>query len=176
MTDTQTSERGQQIPDTHSKSAPSLVTRAWDDSDGTTEDASDILFNYATRDRDFIAAKLPEIVKSWARDQIGGHVGRMRLASWTPPNMDATGKGARFRAAFSQSIMDFPLPGGQRLGDATPDDVKKGAQFYEVNASDMAHKSRWLYAVASAAGDASRIQDALTEAELRALQETTNVT
>lgn len=158
----------------HSVRAASLTERAWKESDGSTEDASLRLYNLALNDEDFIASYLNTILRTWARDQIGSHVGAIRVKAWRPPNVDVSQHGDRLRQAVEATLHDFLLPGGKRLGDATPHECLAAAEFYGDAARDYSHKSRWLRGVADAAGGALRIADALTEDQLRKIQEQTH--
>ena len=101
-----------------------------------------------------------------------------RLSKWLPPNYDAGGKGDRVAALAEGNaamLMDFPLPGGKRLGEATADEVRTAAEFYSKQAGNMAHKARWLSMIAARVKDKT-VKDALTEKKLRELQkETANV-
>ncbi len=170
----QTSEGGHGDCATQQRPAPSLVTRAWNDSDGTIEDAIGILFDYAGRDKTFISEHLPALLKAWCRDEISGLVGAIRLKAWRPPNMSETGNGARLRAAFKMTLLDFPLPGGKRLGDASAQDVRDGATHYALLAADTAHKARWLFKVADAVPDDEMVSQVLTDTDLRKMQEETS--
>lgn len=152
----------------------SLIAEAYSASDGSIQAAVDTLYQLATADKTFIAEKLPEIVRAWCDERIRMHVGAIRLSTWTPPNADPKGKGARLTNAIANSLLDFPLPGGKRLGDATPQEVRAGAAMYRMQADDMAWKARWLEKVADAAGRKRTISAALSESDLRKLQEQTN--
>lgn len=171
MATAQTSERGQTASGAQPQAAPSLARQAYDASDGTIQDATEILFRRATSDHAFITEKLPEIVRSWCAEQIGHLVGSVRLAAWTAPNYDAKGKGERLANAITASLLDFPLPGGKRLADATPEEVREGAAFFRSQAEDMSWKARWLDKVAEKVGRKPRVAAAVTEADLRKMQE-----
>jgi hypothetical protein len=68
--------------------------------------------------------------------------------------------------------MDFPLPGGGLLRDATAAACIEGATAYRHTASDAVWKARWLEAIAARVGD-SIVSDVLNEEDLRALQQET---
>src|SRR5215813_7408022 len=86
-----------------------------------------------------VQAACYEIVSRVRRNQ--------RSAIWnTPqPSTEETRRGVRALAAGTRtSLFSFPLPGGQRLGDATRDEVESAASFYINQANDMSVKGRWL--------------------------------
>jgi hypothetical protein len=43
-----------------------------------------------------------------------------------------------------KTFLDFPLLGGQKLGDAKREDVLAAADFFRKQSNDMGHKARWL--------------------------------
>lgn len=172
--DIQTSERGRSRFETQYPSAPSLVTRAWNESENSIEDAVDILFDCVVEDKEFLADKMPEILRTWCREQISSHVSRVRLTAWTAPNYSKTAKSDRVRNLISNLLMDFPLIGGKRLGDGTKEDVLASAAFYSEQARILSHRGRWLNAVAQKVKGNSTVSQVLTEADLRDLQEKTN--
>lgn len=167
----ETSERGQSRVETHMSGAPSLARQAWNESDGTIADAVDVLYRKATADRAFISEKLPQIVRAWCQDEIGSLVGSIRLAAWTPPNADPKGNGPRLANAMRASLLDFPLPGGKRLADADAGEVREAAALYRRDAADAAWKARWLERVAEATGRKRCVANAVSESDLRRLQE-----
>lgn len=65
----------------------------------------------------------------------------------------------------ARSMLDFPLPGGLLLRDATRHDCVDAAVYYERQASDMFGKGRFLRSVAKRAGNKS-VGDSITEIEL----------
>lgn len=94
---------------------------------------------------------------------------KSRAALWLRP-VAPDDRIAALRNAAQTMLMDFPLPGGKRLGDATAEDLLAAGGFYSRQAGDMAHKARWLGAVRDRMGDAATVASALDEAALRALQ------
>lgn len=147
-----------------------IIKRAFDQSDGTIEDATDRLFDLVTADKIFIAEHMPAILRTWCGDQIGALVGNIRLKAWTPPNADPGQRQSRLTEAV-MSLLDFPLPGGKRLADASRPEVEAGALFYRKQADDMAWKARWLQLIAAKMGDQPNVAAALDAADLAKMQE-----
>lgn len=148
-----------------------LVREAWQANEGSITDASKQLFALFTSRREMVEAMMPQIAKAWCTDQVRHHVGRIRLAAVTP--FDPASGSERLRSVITATLLDFPLPGGKRLGDANSNEVREGAQFYLRSASDASHKYRWLMAVAERVGRANSVQTKLNEAACDALWEAT---
>ena len=66
-------------------------------------------------------------------------------------------------------IMDFPLAGGVRLAEADRDKVAEQASLYGMHAADMAHKARWLNAIARRLPAGKTVAAVLTEDEVSRL-------
>ena len=70
-------------------------------------------------------------------------------------------------------LMDFPLPGGKPLRDATGDEVQDAANSYRKQAVDMAQKSAWLKMVAANVPKGKTVGEALDEMALALFKEKT---
>lgn len=93
-----------------------------------------------------------------------------RRKIWTAPNYTKGGNGQRV-VAHAKSLLDFPLPGGLRLRDATKKEVLAGANVYGQYADDMAGKARWLKAIAERLSGRKKVATVLSESELEDLRE-----
>lgn len=91
-----------------------------------------------------------------------------RRQLWTAPNYDQGGNGHRVRE-HARSLLDFPLPNGKRLRDATRADLLEAAEFYGKQAANMTAKAEWLQRVADIIGR-KRVENALSEQQLQALR------
>lgn len=155
-------------------SMTALVRRIWNENPGDMPAAYRALYAEMVADQARLNEVLPSILMAWVREQIGAHVGAIRIASIPMP--DATSRGDRLRSVIASTLFDFPLPGGKRLGDANAAEILEGAGSYHRNAADAAHKARWLEAVAGRVGRRNCAEKALTLAQLEALfEETKNV-
>lgn len=124
------------------------VEVAWSRHPADMPAAVEELYSMVTSDPVFMEYQLPNILKAWCRVQIGDHVGAIRLKALSRAPVDLGGRGHRLRAAIANSIFDFPLPGGKRLGDAYASEIVVGAEAYEATAGDALLKARWLRLVA----------------------------
>jgi hypothetical protein len=73
---------------------------------------------------------------------------------------------ARRANAIDRAFMDFPLPFGGKLADATKADIHKAADHYEVSAATQQRRAAWLRAIANMMPDNVHVSAALTEAQL----------
>lgn len=71
----------------------------------------------------------------------------------------------------SAMLLDFVLPGGKRLAEATTEDLRGAATFYGKLANDMAWKSRWLDRIAGGLPQGKVVAEVFDEAALAALKE-----
>jgi hypothetical protein len=68
--------------------------------------------------------------------------------------------------ATENSLMNFPLPGGLRLGDAGRQSVLKAAEFYGKQSRDMGAKAIWLQLVAQSVTGTRTVRQCLTDDRL----------
>lgn len=137
--------------------------------DGDVKAATAVLLKKVRQSRQLRDALTEPLLEQACYNAITAQCRRQRRQIWTPPNYEAGGNGDRV-IALARSLLDFPLPGGRRLGEATRDEVVDAARFYAAQADDMTHKARWLARVAEALSDAQCVADALDEARLAELQ------
>jgi hypothetical protein len=68
------------------------------------------------------------------------------------------------------SLYDFPLAGGVKLGDATKDQVLAQANAYGTVIADIQVKRRFMQAIAGKLKVGDRVRDVMTEDQLRSLK------
>ncbi len=145
------------------------VREAWNAADSDMPAAVNALYTDIAGRPVLLNEIMPQILRSWCREQIGEYVGKLRLSSIQP--ITDPSQGGRLRTAFAATLFDFPLPGGKRLGDANAREIKDGAQAYSQTADDAAHKARWLSRVSEVVGRKNRAENALTLDQLTNLFE-----
>jgi hypothetical protein len=74
---------------------------------------------------------------------------------------------------IAASILDMPLADGTKLRDATRFEVVEAAERYRNLSSTMAHRARWLEAIAERVPDGRRIGDVLTDDAAQRIYEET---
>lgn len=137
-------------------------------------DGAQILLEMAERDPDLMRA----IIEPWklraAEDAIGLAMKDFRRRTWESSQRQIDPN--RVQALIQSNremLLDFPLPGGMALRDATKADVAAASDFYGNQASDMSHKARWLGMIAKKVPKGKTVSQALDNDALAKLQETT---
>ncbi len=152
-------------------SGQALAREALESVDGIVPDAVDALYQRLINDKTLLAVFLPAMVRAWCASMVGTATSLKRASSWKPqaPQHNA----ARLNAAIRTTLMSFPLPKGKRLGDASKDDLQDAIGHYSRISDDAAWKGRWLSKIATAIGNAHRVEDVMTEDQLQSLQNET---
>lgn len=148
-----------------------LVAAALDDSDGNIIEAADALADKLIQTPALVKEHLRDWARSWAYHRITDILAIRRksivrgLAGPTPAAGFQNALGAAVQSEFDR-LMDMPLFGGKRLGDATAAEVRESAERYDTKAKDMARKARWQIAVAEAVESGSNGEDATVRGTL----------
>lgn len=143
------------------------VQQALDEA-GSVMDAAERLEQWAHKDRalyDFLTA--PWLARA-AYDAVRKVSQDTRKGIWTAPNYEPSAGGDRVRA-HARTLLDFPLPDGTPLREATRAKLVQAVSFYREQSEDMAHKARWLDRVAQRTGR-KKVGNALTLSELEQLK------
>lgn len=128
----------------------------------------------ALDDHAYLRRFLTETVRAGCAEAIAKAQREQRGRLWnaTAPNPErARAQVIALAAGTIRSLMDFPLPGGLRLGDAGRDDVQVAAVFYGKQAKDMAGKSRWLHLIAQSLPPQKKVAEVLSLKRLEELRE-----
>jgi len=136
---------------------------------GDTHNAAVILQETVSKRGGLYKALMDPLLTQACRDAIGLVVRTHRKSVWKH-RTDSSERVVALAAGNLLSLMDFPLPGGKRLGDASRSEVSTAAEFYDRQAKDMAHKGRWLALIAQSVTDEQTVGQALDENRLSELQ------
>jgi len=137
-------------------------------------EGAQVLLDMAERDPTLMSA----IIDPWklraAEEAVGLAMKTFRRRTWesTQRQIDPNRVAALIQSN-REMLMDFPLPGGLALRDATKDDVTAAALFYSTQATNMGHKARWLDLIAKKVPKGKTVADALDNDALATLQEKT---
>lgn len=168
MTQTQTAIPIGKTRSRKSRTPQQMIEDAYEKSDSTQEAAEtledearrySVLRNYLIENYFPMRRVCYEAVRSLCRDD--------RRSFRIAPNYTKGGNGHRV-LAHARALMDFPLPGGVRLKDATSADLAKAVEFYAKQADNMQRKSVWLDRIRERVGDKT-VADALSESDLQEL-------
>lgn len=147
------------------------VERAIKESGDDARAATTILLNEVKRNRKLREQLTEPLLRSACYDRIRSAFRVERKQIWFAPNYDATQGSERAKAHGEYLLMQFRLPAGKRLSEATIEDLLEASEFYSKQASDMAHKGRWLDLIAKGLKKGKTVGKQYNEATLRALQE-----
>ena len=145
---------------------PAAVAAAWEgahDLDAATANLVGML------DADLMAELVQPHVESIARELMRANMRETRRVAWQRPT-EPDARARRVGAVVVSSLMDFRLPSGLLIGNATKADLIAAAAFYRKQADDMAWKARWVDLVAEKIGRKT-VADVLDATKLSALQE-----
>jgi hypothetical protein len=143
---------------------------AMERADNEVQAATAILEDMACNDPDLYNALLSPFLNVAAYEACRALCRQQRQKIWTAPNYDQGGNGHRV-LDHAMSLMDFPLPGGKRLRDATKADLEEASSFFAKQAADMSHKARWLSAIASKVKGKKTVADVFDADSLAKLRE-----
>ena len=142
---------------------------------GMAVDAAPHIAEAVRADGDLFRVVADPLIDAACYEMAAQQVRRERKSVWTPPRtVSDEDQKARVTALSNNTLLNFPLPGGVRLGAASREQLLAAAGFYARQASDMAWKSRWLDLVAKRVPKTKCVADVLTDADLRAMQEKAN--
>ena len=174
----ETSARGHYDREAQWLDAPSLVQDALDEADNNIAVAVDIVCNRVIADKALAKQLLPEMVKVWAREEVCGYVSRKRTKIAVVANSGKFSASLKSTATAEVTrLMEMPLYGGKRIGDAIPSEIRDSAGQYQAAALTMATRARWQSAVADAAERVAAdkpTRETLSERDLQALWEANN--
>ena len=147
---------------------------ALNEAGGNVRQATDILVARAIEDREFLQQHFHEVIRRACYDAVAACVRQERRAVWVMPQPTTEQRRRQIVSmaeGVRQTLHDFPLPGGKRLGDATREEVIEAAEFFGKQARDMAWKSRWLAHVAQSVPPGRKVADVLTPERLEELRQ-----
>lgn len=162
---------------TKPKTLNDLARDFLDDHGGRTGPAIDALQSLILSDEALRLSIATEAVMTLAALKVQAEMRDDRSKVWNAANMRAAGTAPKAKTSIAAlangiaaSLMNFPLAGGVRLGDATREEVLAQAGLYAKTAADMGHKARWLEAVAARVAPGQKVRDALNDEALTSLQ------
>lgn len=153
---------------------PALAREHLRASSGNARAASASLLRTLLADRAALRAVIEAAVRDAVVYRVESAVRHRRAAVIASAERDRKGAVIALARGISASLLDMPLAGGVRLGDATRDQVTEQADRYEAISSDTGRKARWLRLIAQSVPPGrivSDVMDADRAAEL--LQEAT---
>lgn len=150
----------------------SAARDALDSADGDVRNATDLMAAQVRDNRALREALTEPLIDVACYEQIRMLCRQARRNIWLAPNYDAGGNGGRIQDMSDRLLLDMrlPVPGMPMLKDASRDEISAAIHFYTEQASDMAHKARWLTLVLRSVPRRKKPGAVLDEKRLRALQ------
>lgn len=151
-----------------------IAKEAFEAAGNDAVEAASILYNRLDSDPQLYAQFAEPLLREWCADVIGAEcVRHPRATVWNATVNAASNERAK---VFAQSLLDFPLPGGKPLSQATRSDLDAAVDFYTKQANNMAWKARWLGRIAQEMGRKRTVGAAFDNAALERMQRETEIT
>ena len=153
-----------------------LVEEAVAETESLIEAANALLFKVKPRP-DLYAELMAGHEFAAARAAVGVRVSRQRREIWSGPTVAyerPSAPDARVGALVRSNVtalLDWPIPGGKRLGDANAAELREGAALYIGNGTMMINRGRWLERIAAALPEGKTVSEKFSEAELAEMKE-----
>lgn len=140
--------------------------------DGNAQQATTYLIAEVSKSNALFRELMSPLLKTAAAELIGSQIRQTRNLTWDRKEAAERGKSLALALVHGtvRSLLDFPLPGGKRLGDATAEEIATAAEFYRKQAEDMADKAAWLRLIAARVPANMVARQALTDADLQSMQ------
>lgn len=165
---------GQAKRKTETDPVAEVAQQALQHTNGDVKAATAFLEDAVRKDFRLREALTEPLIAQACYDAIRKQSGAERRGVWKPPGekivKGPTQNSARVVKLAAGNLLMFPLPGGQKLGEATRADITKAADFYEKQSADMAGKARWLRLVAQSLTGKKSVSQVLSDERLRELQ------
>lgn len=137
---------------------------------GDVKAAAKRLADRLIADAELLNSVLVDVVEMAVSKAVDSKNTHLRSKIWRQSNNGPAQIVALANGIFN-SLYDFPLAGGVKLGDATKDQVMAQANSYGTVIQDISVKRRFMLAVAEKlTGPAVKVRDVLSEDELRTLK------
>lgn len=150
------------------------ATAAMEQANGDVIKATEILEDQARGDVAIWKVLTEGLLRNACYDACRAICRSERKIIWESPNYDAGGNGERIKQ-HATTLMDWPLPGGMKMRDATKKDLMEAATFYSKQAAKMSAIAKWLDAVASKV-KSKTVGQTLTDKQLMELRDETGAT
>lgn len=148
---------------------------------GDVSKATELMRQRINEDRDLFNELVEPLVKAACYTAVAARIRARREHVWVAPRYDGLDSLSavtqrdrdRLSSLASRNLLNFPLPGGQLLGDASKTAILEASSVYRTQSAATAHKARWLERVAGEVPEGKIARTVLSEKELRQFQEET---
>lgn len=147
---------------------PGISRYCLEDGDGDVAKATEQMSALVRKDKSLFQQLMWPLIDNACYDAIRAECRSQRRKIWETPRYTED----NILVVASTRLMDLILPGGLTLGQAHRKDLLTAAEFYDRQAENMAHKGRFLSAIAEKL-NGKRVNRVLNEGDLCELQENT---
>ena len=121
--------------------------------------ATDWFLNWMRENPQWSALHTDAILRRWAMDTVTHAIKGERVAAERQHRRNDVPSGVvPFQSALTEAVnanycrmMDAPIWGGKKIGDATPQEIRESAHLFAENGKTMVRKAVWQNAIADAA-------------------------
>lgn len=156
------------VPNVQMNPIHALPRRCLKDGNGDVAAATEKMSALIRKDESLFRQLMWPLIDNACYDAIRAECRTQRRKIWETPRYTED----NILAVASTRLMDLILPGGLTLGQAHRNDLLSAAEFYDRQAENMAHKGRFLSAIAEKL-NGRRVNRVLNEADLCELQDET---
>lgn len=103
-------------------------------------------------------------------DELGYIVRDERSTIWAGGHPGASAASERVKALAQSNLLNFVLPSGKRVSDATPAECLEHGENYLKQGRTMCHLGRWLLLIGKNVPDGQTVHNVLTEERLNELR------
>jgi hypothetical protein len=159
-----------------------MARQALEATNGDTREAEERLISMIRQDAGVLEPTIDDLLQQLARARVADAMRARRQGYWGQSSNDTHGQGAPtpanpkpgnvigLHARAMRNLLDYPIQGGKRLGDASRAEVQEQAGMHRQLAETNAKRARWFDRIARAMGDAETVGAVLDHARLQALQ------
>lgn len=120
-----------------------LARTALEQCGGNTAEATDAVAEILANDKRLARSVAAEAIALASYELVQHRMRDNRSAVVLSANRSRDGVAA-LANGIRAALLDFPLAGGMKLRDATPDEVTEQIDRYDAIGRDVSHKAKWL--------------------------------
>ena len=148
--------------------------RAMAEANGDIAAAAKRLQDWVRKNHTLKRALLDPLIEYACYNAVRRQLGEGRRKVWNAPKpVEGMSQADKVAILARSNLMLFALPiaNGKLLKDATREEVGQASEFYGKQATDMAHKSRWLALIGQIIPEGKIVGQVLSEGRLSELQD-----
>jgi hypothetical protein len=153
------------------QSIHALAVHSLECASGNWDKACEIMEQILFNDDEVYTKFGTPLLKSAIRHEIVDCVSSSRDQFWAPPQPDRAKKDGGLLRVAASNLLNFPLAGGLRLGDATKAQLEENANLSLKRARTYALHGRWYELIAKGLKRKETVAEVFDHDQLKRLQE-----